>query len=292
MRRITFLLLVTAVILSGCTSAEKKAVQELADTMVASSLDAEQSFINVGVISMDQGDESVFFTLTNTGSEPVVIKEVYTSCGCTKARILNGEDTSAFIAMKHANTKTDVLEKVDPGSSVQVEAVYDPLFHGPDDTGVKRRSIFLETNSRTQPQVRLDFQLDVVKTAAELPPVSMFDFSDTEHDFGIVTQSGGIVSHSFPFTYNGNEPIEVTSVPTSCGCTTASIDKKTLTKGDKAIITVEFDPNLHEEPEGRFFKTINLVTEPEIEDIPELKIWAEIDLDLGPEAYKLQTHND
>jgi len=122
--------------------------------------------------------------------------------------------------------------------------------------------------------------------------VDMFEFGETEYDFGIIKQSGDIVQHKFPFIYNGAEVIRVMGVPTSCACTSAEIDKDTLELGDTATITVLFDPNLHAEPEGKFFKSINLLTEPKIEDTPELKIWVEIDLDLGTEAYKLQMHND
>lgn len=120
----------------------------------------------------------------------------------------------------------------------------------------------------------------------------MFEFSETEYDFGLIKQSGGIVQHEFPFTYNGAETVKVTGVPTSCQCTSAEIDKGELKQGDSAAITVSFDPNLHAEPEGRFFKTIKLMTDPAIEDTPELKIWAEIDLDLGADAYKLKSHTD
>ncbi len=93
--------------------------------------------------------------------------------------------------------------------------------------------------------------------------------------------------------YNGKEPLVIKGVPTSCACTSAKIDKTSLNPGDTATITVTFDPNLHEEPTGKFFKTVSLLTEPSVKDTPELKIWAEIDLDLGPKAYKLkEKHND
>ena len=59
--------------------------------------------------------------------------------------------------------------------------------------------------------------------------------------------------------------------------------------GDTGILTVKFNPNLHAEPEGKFFKTLTLLTEPSIEEMPEVKIWVEIDLDLGPEAFELQS---
>ncbi len=116
----------------------------------------------------------------------------------------------------------------------------------------------------------------------------IFSFTELEYDFGVIKQSGDIVNYDFNFVYNGKEDLTIIAVPTSCGCTSATINKQTLSPGDEAIITVSFDPNLHEEPKGRFFKTITLLTEPKIDNPPELKIWAEIDLDLGPEAYKLK----
>jgi len=79
-----------------------------------------------------------------------------------------------------------------------------------------------------------------------------FGFVEKEYDFGVVKQNQGIISHKFPFRYNGQIPIKVANLPTSCACATASIDKEKLKPGDEGIITVEFDPNLHEEPKGKF----------------------------------------
>lgn len=127
--------------------------------------------------------------------------------------------------------------------------------------------------------------------AQENTPI--FTVSEKSFDFGKIKQSGGEVKHSFVIRYNGKNPLKITGVPTSCACTSAKIDKTVLNPGDTATITVTFDPNLHAEPEGKFFKTISLLTEPSVQDAPELKIWAEIDLDLGPGAYKLKApHED
>lgn len=121
--------------------------------------------------------------------------------------------------------------------------------------------------------------------------VGDFIFSEIEHDFGVVKQSGGLVSYEFPFTYVGPS-IDVTGVPTSCACTTAEISAKHFEKGDEGVLTAIFDPNLHEEPEGKFFKTVTILTDPSLEEQPEIKIWIEMDLDLGPEFYKLSEHKD
>lgn len=123
-------------------------------------------------------------------------------------------------------------------------------------------------------------------TASEL------SFDEIEHDFGVIKQSGGLISIDFAYLYTGTVERQVIGVPTSCGCTAAELDRETLLPGDEGIMTVTFDPNLHEEPPGKFYKTAWVMTEPPLEDVEEVKIWVEIDLDLGPQAYKLSVHDD
>jgi rhodanese-related sulfurtransferase len=70
------------------------------------------------------------------------------------------------------------------------------------------------------------------------------------------------------------------------------VDTTRLNLGDTGTLTVTFNPNLHEEPEGRFFKTATLLTEPAMEDIPQATIWVDIDLDLGADAYELKSEHE
>lgn len=122
---------------------------------------------------------------------------------------------------------------------------------------------------------------------------SPFAFEETEFDFGVIKQSGGIVTHDFKFTYQGEEPIEITGVPGSCLCTEGEISKEQFNPGDEGILTVKFNPNLHAEPEGRFYKTVSILTEPKLEAMSEVKVWTEIDLDLGEEFFELNLpHED
>ena len=116
---------------------------------------------------------------------------------------------------------------------------------------------------------------------------SVFEFTETEFDFGVIDQSGGVVSHEFAFVYNGTEPIDITGTPGSCLCTSASTDKESYQPGESGVLTVEFNPNLHAEPEGRFYKSVIILTEPELVNEPKIKIWQEINLDLGEEAFEL-----
>jgi len=121
----------------------------------------------------------------------------------------------------------------------------------------------------------------------------LFTVQEQEYDFGTLKQSGGLVAHDFVFSYHGQEELKIKGVPTSCACTSATISRQLIEPGETATVTVTFDPNLHAEPEGKFFKTISVLTEPEIKQAPEFKIWSQIDLDLGEEFYKLkEEHND
>jgi len=133
-------------------------------------------------------------------------------------------------------------------------------------------------------------QTDTAQPPPASPVNELFSFDESEYDFGTLKQSGGIVTHAFPFTYNGTETLTITGLPTSCGCTSATISSSTLAPGTQGTITVAFDPNLHAEPEGRFYKTVTVYSTPALSPMPELKIWASIDLDLGEDAYKEQIH--
>lgn len=117
-------------------------------------------------------------------------------------------------------------------------------------------------------------------------------FDEESFDFGVIKQSGGKVSHDFSFTYQGDNPIKITGVPTSCACTSATVSPTNLNPGDSGVLTIKFNPNLHAEPEGKFFKTALILSEPELNNSPEIKIWVEIDLDLGEEAFELKSSHD
>ena len=50
------------------------------------------------------------------------------------------------------------------------------------------------------------------------------------------------VKAAFPFKNTGDHPVTITSAQTSCGCTTAGLDKRTYAPGESGEITVVFHP--------------------------------------------------
>ena len=238
---------------------------------------------------MTGGDVKHNYTLRNTGNGIVKITNAQTSCMCTQANIfdMNGESVGEFGMGGAHGPNPKINLEILPGEEITVEAVYDPIAHGPDATGELVREIFISTDSGEE--LKLKFRGDGVKEFSNIDGPSLA-FNNKEYDFGITKQSQGFLETKFEVVNNGTETVMVESLPASCQCVSASINKKQISVGEKAIITVVFDANLHPEPDGRFFKTIEVVSN--IKPSPELKIFANVDYDLGMDKLKFAVHDD
>src|SRR3990167_5693750 len=96
-----------------------------------------------------------------------------------------------------------------------------------------------------------------------------------EYDFGKIRKIDGIVSKKFTLSNSGENKLIVGEISTSCGCTSAQADKKEAAPNEKITVEVKFDPNFHEEPKGRFSRSIFIPTnDPNNQEI-EFKIFVE-----------------
>lgn len=62
-------------------------------------------------------------------------------------------------------------------------------------------------------------------------------FDNESHEFGDI-QSGTAVSITFTFANDGDEPLTIEKVKTSCGCTVAKLEKRTYQPGEKGTLEV------------------------------------------------------
>jgi len=67
-----------------------------------------------------------------------------------------------------------------------------------------------------------------------------FKFNEEKHDFGKVPQ-GTPVTTVFTFTNVGNDPLILTEVKPTCGCTIADYTKTPVKKGAKGKITITYN---------------------------------------------------
>lgn len=83
---------------------------------------------------------------------------------------------------------------------------------------------------------------------------------DSMHDFGRINTEDGVVSTTFEIENHGRGTLKIGEISTSCGCTSAEVDKTELEFNETANLTVNFDPNFHEEPGGQFKRSVFVKT--------------------------------
>ncbi len=71
-------------------------------------------------------------------------------------------------------------------------------------------------------------------------PLTTIEFAETKHEYGSIDQ-GEKAAHTFTFKNTGNEPLVLSNVKPSCGCTTPSWTKEPVAPGETGSIDVEFD---------------------------------------------------
>lgn len=73
-------------------------------------------------------------------------------------------------------------------------------------------------------------------------PATTVEFMEESHNFGEVPE-GDKVSHTFKFKNTGSNPLRVSNVKPSCGCTTPDWSKDDIAPGAEGYVNVEFDSN-------------------------------------------------
>ncbi len=234
----------------------------------------EEDYYNFGTVGLDNISHT--YVIKNVGEGPLNIAKVSTSCGCTTARIkVNGAVSRSF-GMDHGNLPRADIELL-PGQEAEVIVTYNPLAHGLKNArGSFRRAVYIRTeNPQGEYQLTFDVTVDPDKKPKKINGPSV-QFDRWEHDFGQIPKKGGVVETTFQLTNSGDEPLQISRITTSCGCTSAEIEKMTIAPGETVPLVVKFDPDFHKEPQGRLERIVTLFTNmPDNEEV-EVKIYAEI----------------
>ena len=67
-------------------------------------------------------------------------------------------------------------------------------------------------------------------------------FETTTHEFGDVKETGGPISYDFKFKNTGDQPIIISNVQASCGCTTPDWTKTPVAPGQSGSIKAQYNP--------------------------------------------------
>jgi len=80
-----------------------------------------------------------------------------------------------------------------------------------------------------------------------------FTWNETSHDFGDIERNKP-VSTTFTFVNSGDEPLVISDIKRSCGCTTPKWPKEPILPGETGVIKVEYNAAA----KGTFNKTMTI----------------------------------
>jgi len=103
------------------------------------------------------------------------------------------------------------------------------------------------------------------------------DFEQNRWDFGRVKQ-GKILTHVFEFRNSGDQPLKITRVRSTCGCTAALLSKRELAPGEKGEVKVTFNTRGYG---GRLSKYI--VIESNDTKQPRVQLTVAVAIDVPPQ---------
>ncbi len=82
--------------------------------------------------------------------------------------------------------------------------------------------------------------VSIAQDAAADADGAKITFEETSKDFGDIVQ-GDVVEHTFKFKNEGNQPLILSNVLVTCGCTATKWPRDPIAAGKAAEITVRFD---------------------------------------------------
>ncbi len=97
------------------------------------------------------------------------------------------------------------------------------------------------------------FAQEEINTLQDSKDIPEIYFEKTTHDFGTINYQGDGTCE-FTFKNTGKEPLLLTNVKASCGCTTPTWPKEPIKKGKKGIIVVKYNTKII----GSFTKSIRV----------------------------------
>lgn len=200
--------------------------------------------------TVNEGEMIKFnYVLVNTGDEVLKITNVMTSCGCTAAE------------PKKSN--------LNPGEStvLQVE------FNTKGRAGAQQKYVSFSTNDPKNPRAKVSILGNVLLAQKEeVKDGPKLTLNENQHDFGFV-QEGQKLTHVFKYKNTGTKVLEISNVTTSCGCTAAIVDGKSLKPGEEGNLKIEFDTSNRF---GRVSRNITIISNDPSAERKVITIYADI----------------
>lgn len=142
----TLVLIIGGVFLATGTE-DKENQQKMNDKVLAVS---DDKYFDWGEININDGVVEKEFEIKNDGEETLTLSNVVTSCMCTTAILIKGDEESPEFGM---HTKSRYEMGVASGETAKLKVTFDPAFHGPSGVGPITRQVTVETNDPSNPKL-------------------------------------------------------------------------------------------------------------------------------------------
>lgn len=149
---------------AGATKTQSSQTENV--SLTDSSIKVDNLNYDFGTISQKDGLVNTTYAVTNTGNQEIYLKELYTSCGCTKAQLIypDGSESGFYTMRGMANAQDFTVGKyLKPGETVKIKAIFDPNAHGPQGVGYIKRNIMLGTNLKNNHLIQVSFEANVTR---------------------------------------------------------------------------------------------------------------------------------
>lgn len=107
---------------------------------------AKELNFNFGSVSMAAGKVTHRYWIRNTGSTPIVVRKMYTSCMCTTAALVKGGRKFDPYGMPGHGLMPTLNQPIAPDEAAMIEVVFDPAAHGPAGIGKIERIVTIQTD--------------------------------------------------------------------------------------------------------------------------------------------------
>jgi hypothetical protein len=126
---------------------------------VESKVEIPETFYNWGTINLNNGTVNKTFIIKNSGTKPLQLHDVNTSCMCTTAQITIAGQASPQFGM---HQKSAWVGEIPPNQEAQLLVTFDPAFHGPSGIGAITRQVTVKTNDQKNPELTFNLAAQVV----------------------------------------------------------------------------------------------------------------------------------
>src|SRR3989338_2112889 len=148
MQKIVLTLAVAILIVGGLWGLKYMQPQK-SETLSASAglLKLDEELYDFGSISMAAGKVSHKFKIINSGTEPLKVEKIYTSCMCTEATLIQGGKNYGPYGMPGHGFVPRAGQTLAPNEEAEILVEFQPAAHGPAGVGYIERAVIIEDDS-------------------------------------------------------------------------------------------------------------------------------------------------